>query len=47
MPLKVTLNGVEKWLQPKTEWTKMAYKSKDLKVAVDPNFYVTTLKSLK
>ena len=47
MPLKVTLNGVEKWLQPKTEWTKMAYKSKDLKVEVDPNFYVTALKSLK
>lgn len=47
IPLKVTLNGKEKWLKPKTEWSVYPIKSKDLNLVVNPDFYVNVLKGLK
>jgi aminopeptidase N len=46
MPVKVTLNGKEQWLNPKVEWTKLPQMSKNLKVGVDKDFYVELLKSM-
>lgn len=40
MPIKVTLNGKEQWLQPKSEWINLPLKAKDLKLEVDKDFYV-------
>lgn len=40
MPLKVTLNGKETWLYPKTNWQKMEVTSENLTLTVDRNFYV-------
>lgn len=45
IPVKVTLNGKEKWFQPKTEWTVMPFKSKSLTLDVNPDFYVNVLKT--
>lgn len=47
IPVKVSLNGKEKWLQPKTEWTVLPFKSNNLKLDVNPDFYVTMLNSNK
>lgn len=40
MPVKVTLNGKEKWLKPQAEWIIMLKTPKDLKLEVDKDFYV-------
>ena len=40
IPVKVTLNGKELWLKPKTEWNNLPQITKDLKVEVDQDFYV-------
>lgn len=45
MPLKVTLNGKERWLTPQTDWIVMLKTPKDLKLEVDENFYVEVVKS--
>ncbi len=45
IPVKVTLNGKEQWLKPKAEWTNLPQIAKDLKVEVDRDFYVNTIKS--
>lgn len=45
IPIKVTLNGKEKWLKPKTELSVYPLKSKDLKLEVNPDFYVNVIKS--
>ncbi len=45
IPVKVTLNGKEKWLQPKTEWTVLPFKSDSLVLDVNPDFYVNVLKT--
>lgn len=45
MPVKVTLNGKEKWLKPQAEWIIMLKAPKDLKLEVDENFYVNVVKS--
>jgi hypothetical protein len=44
IPIKVTLNGKEKWLQPISEWKEAKLKSKDLKLQVNSDFYVNVLK---
>ncbi len=44
IPVKVTLNGKEKWLQPQKEWTVLPFKSKSLTLEVNPDFYVNVLK---
>jgi aminopeptidase N len=46
IPIKVTLNGKEKWLQPKTKWSVYPLKSNNLKLEVNPDFYVNVLKAL-
>ena len=45
IPVKVTLNGKEKWLNPQVEWTILPQTVKELKVEVDKDFYVNVLKS--
>ncbi len=45
MPLKVTLNGKEEWLYPKTSWQKMDISSKELTLKVDRNYYVPSFLS--
>jgi len=44
MPLKVTLNGTEKWLKPTTDWTSTPQTIKSPKLVVDKDFYVKTAK---
>ena len=44
MPVKVTLNGKEKWLKPQTDWIILLKTPKDLKLEVDKDFYVNVLK---
>jgi aminopeptidase N len=45
IPVKVTLNGKVQWLKPTTEWSVLPLTEKELKVEVDKDFYVNTLKS--
>ncbi|HEY6143262.1 MAG TPA: M1 family metallopeptidase, partial [Flavobacterium sp.] len=45
MPVKVILNGKEKLLKPKTEWTNLPQTTKNLKLEVDKDFYVNVLKN--
>lgn len=45
MPVKVALNGKIQWLKPQTEWTNLLQTNKNLKLEVDKDFYVNTLKS--
>jgi aminopeptidase N len=47
IPVKVTLNGKEKWLKPQVEWTNLRQISKNLKVEVDKDFYVNVVKSIE
>ncbi|WP_166924174.1 M1 family metallopeptidase [Flavobacterium poyangense] len=42
MPVKVTVDGKEIWLKPTQEWKSEKIESKDPKLVVDKNFYVTT-----
>lgn len=45
MPIKVTINGKEKWLKPQADWIIMLQTPKDLKLEVDKDFYVNVLES--
>ena len=45
MPLKVMINGKEKWLKPQADWIIMLQTPKDLKLEVDKDFYVNVVKS--
>lgn len=40
MPVKVFLDGKEKWLKPKEKWTNFSSKNKNSKLEVDKNFYI-------
>ncbi|QCR22294.1 M1 family metallopeptidase [Pontibacter sp. SGAir0037] len=40
MPVKVFVDGKEKWLEPTTTWKEMKGLKKNASVKVDPNFYV-------
>ncbi|MFV8355134.1 M1 family metallopeptidase [Flavobacterium sp. XS1P32] len=44
MPVKVTINGKEELLQPETAWKTIPVTNDNLKLIVDPNFYVDSLK---
>lgn len=44
MPVKVTVDGTEKWLEPTTDWQELKVASKKAKLEVDRNFYVTAAK---
>lgn len=40
MPIKVTIDGKEQWLKPTTNWNNIAFSKADIKLTIDPNFYV-------
>ncbi|MEZ7500264.1 M1 family metallopeptidase [Flavobacterium sp. Arc3] len=40
MPLKITINGVEKWLKPTTEWKNDSSIVENPQLKIDANFYV-------
>ncbi|TRX42892.1 M1 family metallopeptidase [Flavobacterium restrictum] len=40
MPVKVTLNGKEEWLNPTTEWSPMGSNTEKGKLEINSNFYV-------
>lgn len=41
MPVKIVVNGVEKWLKPQTDWNnEVTAKTENPKLEVDKNFYV-------
>lgn len=42
MPLKVSLNGSTKWLDPSEEWKTETVKGKSISFVVDRNFYIET-----
>ncbi|MFV8358533.1 M1 family metallopeptidase, partial [Flavobacterium sp. XS1P32] len=44
MPVKVTINGKEELLQPETAWKTIPLTNDNLKLVVDPNFYVDSFK---
>ncbi|GHA55244.1 M1 family metallopeptidase [Pontibacter akesuensis] len=44
MPVKVTVDGREQWLEPTTTWKELKTAKKNPKVEVDKNFYVTAQK---
>ena len=43
MPVKLLINGQEQWLQPTGQWNRMNNLPYQMKVKVDPNFYVGEL----
>jgi aminopeptidase N len=47
MPVKVTVNGNEKLLNPTTEWSSTAANAENNTLEVDPNFYVANFNILK
>ena len=44
MPIKIIINGKERWIYPKTEWKTLSLKSKNASFEIDPNFYVYSKK---
>ena len=40
MPVKVVVNGTEKWLKPETEWNSISAKTENAQLKIDKNFYV-------
>ncbi|NEM98457.1 M1 family metallopeptidase [Pontibacter sp. BT327] len=40
MPVRVMINGQEKWLEPTTEWKELKGLKKNATVQADPNFYI-------
>lgn len=40
MPVKVTINGKDMWLKPKTDWEQQAITVENPKLEIDKNFYV-------
>ncbi|MBA0883828.1 M1 family metallopeptidase [Flavobacterium undicola] len=40
IPIKVTINGIEKWIKPQTDWKTETNIGENLKLMIDPNFYV-------
>lgn len=44
MPVKVTVNGKEQWLEPTTNWKELKTRKKNADVKVSPDFYITAAK---
>lgn len=40
MPVKVTIDSKEQWLKPTSNWNNVAVSKADIKLTIDPNFYV-------
>jgi len=45
MPLKITINGKEVWVTPKTNWQEMKIDIENITLKVDRNFYVPSFYS--
>jgi hypothetical protein len=45
MPLKITLNAIEEWIYPTTEWQVKEIEAEVLTIKVDRNFYVPSFYS--
>ncbi len=45
MPLKVIINGANKWIYPKPQWQEELQEIDKLELKVDRNFYVPVLYS--
>lgn len=43
MPIKITLNGTEKWLKPETNWKRESVTSENKELKIDTNFYVANI----
>ena len=43
MPVKIHLNGIEKWIYPQSIWTHEYIYAKEKQLDIDPNFYVATM----
>ncbi|MES2239132.1 MAG: M1 family metallopeptidase [Bacteroidota bacterium] len=41
MPLKISINGVEKWINPQTDWKSEPNIEENSKLLIDSNFYVS------
>ena len=46
MPIRVSINGESTWLSPNSKWQKLSLESKNNKVKIDANFYVSSLNIL-
>jgi hypothetical protein len=44
MPLKIILNGEEKWIYPTENWKEITLNSDAHNFKIDENFYVFTIK---
>jgi len=40
IPIKISINGEEKWIQPQTSWKNESNIEENSKLMVDPNFYI-------
>ena len=47
MPIKVSIDNVEKWLKPETNWKTEDNNSQNSKLVIDPNFYVVEMNITK
>lgn len=47
MPIKVSIDNVEKWLKPETNWKTEDNNSQNSKLVIDPNFYVAEMNITK
>ncbi|MFC3336392.1 M1 family metallopeptidase [Flavobacterium palustre] len=47
MPIKISINGVEKWLKPETDWKTELNTDQNSKLLIDVNFYVTGIQIRK
>jgi aminopeptidase N len=47
MPIKITLNGVEKLLYPQINWKKETFENENPKLEIDKNFYVASFNSIE
>jgi aminopeptidase N len=47
MPVKVYLNGIEKWIYPLTIWTHDYVDVEEKKLTIDPNFYIAVMHNTK
>ncbi|RVT72774.1 M1 family peptidase [Flavobacterium sufflavum] len=47
IPIKVSINGVEKWIQPQTTWKNEVNTEENPKLIIDANFYVSGINITK
>lgn len=42
IPIKISINGVEKWIKPEINWKSESDSEENSKLIIDPNFYITS-----